>query len=312
MTESDLDRFGPEAAYPTPTLDEASAYCRTLARSHYENFTVASWLLPKRLRRHFHHLYAYCRWADDLADESGSPEAGMALLDWWERELDGCFAGQARHPVFVALAETIREFEIPRAPLADLLIAFRQDQSVTEYETFDQLLGYCRNSANPVGRLVLYLGRCPEPSLVELSDSICTGLQLANFWQDVARDWTKGRVYLPREDRQKFGYSDAALSSHEFNDAFRELLAFQVDRAEQFLTRGRLLVEMVPRELRIDVELFVRGGLEILSAIRREDCNVWLHRPQLSRWQKAKLLMGAFLEQCLPKSQKRQRPEEAA
>ncbi len=292
---AELAAFGPAADYAAPSLSDASAYCRRLAAAHYENFTVASWLLPRRLRRHFCHVYAYCRWADDLADEAGSPEESFELLQWWESQLDACYAGEARHPVFVALGDTIRTFEIPKTPFADLLIAFRQDQTVREYETIEQLLGYCRYSANPVGRLVLYLGRCHEEENVRLSDAICTGLQLANFWQDVQRDLERGRVYLPRAEREAFGYSSAVLAQREFNRPFQELLRSLVDRAETCLRDGLPLVARVPRELRIDVSLFARGGLAILAAIRREEYNVWRRRPTLSRWTKARLMFDALI-----------------
>ena len=180
-------------------------------RRHYENFTVASRLLPRRLRQHVCNIYAYCRWADDLADEIGDPQRSLALLDWWETQLRDCYDGRAAHPVFIALSETIRKFDIPAEPFLDLLVAFRQDQRVTRYETIDQVLEYCRCSANPVGRLVLYLGRCHTPERARLSDSICTGLQLANFCQDVARDWDRGRIYLPQADCRRFGYDEAVF-----------------------------------------------------------------------------------------------------
>src|SRR6185295_9685602 len=167
-------------------------------------------------------------------------------------QLRACYQGHARHPVFVALAETIREFEIPIDPFADLLVAFRQDQRVSRYETFEDLLGYCRNSANPVGRLVLYLGRCHDEQRGELADSICTGLQLANFWQDVARDYQNGRIYLPQESCRRAGYEEAMFARHEFNSAFRHLLTDEVDRAEGFLRTGEPLVALVTKELRVD------------------------------------------------------------
>src|SRR5262249_37406436 len=195
-----LERYGPESDYATPSLAQARSYCARLARTHYENFTVASLLLPRKLLPHFHAVYAYCRWADDLSDEvDGGPRA-LALLDWWRRELLHCYQRKARHPVMVALDPTIRRFAIPSRPFLDLLKAFEHDQRVKRYESFEQLLGYCRNSANPVGRLVLYLCEVHDEQRGALADSICTGLQLANFWQDVARDYAFGRVYLPAED----------------------------------------------------------------------------------------------------------------
>jgi len=265
---------------------QSRRYCRRLARRHYENFTVASWLLPRRLRQHFANLYAYCRWADDLADETQGPEESLALLDWWEEQLDACYRGRTEHPVFIALADTIARFDIARDPFADLLVAFRQDQRVTRYETFDELIEYCRYSANPVGRLVLWLGGCHDEPRAALSDCVCTGLQLANFWQDVARDWDRQRVYLPQADCHLFGYDEAMFVRRVANDAFRRLLAAQVIEAEGWLRRGLPLVEMVPRWMRLDVALFIHGGLAILEAIRRRDYDVWSRRPVVSKCQK--------------------------
>jgi squalene synthase HpnC len=289
----ELARFGPEPQAADPlSVEESREYCRRLARSHYENFTVASWLLPAELRPHFYHVYAYCRWADDLADETASPQQSLALLDWWERELDACYEGRARHPVFVALGETIDRFAIPKQPFADLLIAFRQDQTVHRYDDFAQLLGYCRNSANPVGRLVLYLARSFDDERAELSDRICTGLQLANFWQDVARDFDRGRIYLPRETFTRFGYDESQFASRACNQAFRDALRCEVDRAEELLRSGLPLVGLMPRRLRGDIWLFAQGGLKILSHIRRLDYDVWSRRPTVSKAEQFALLAG--------------------
>ncbi len=255
---------------------------------------MASLLLPRALRQHFCNVYAYCRWADDLADETDGPAESLGLLDWWESQLRGCYLDDASHPVFVALAETIREFNLPIEPLADLLVAFRQDQRVTRYETFDQLLEYCRCSANPVGRVVLHLARCCDPDRARLSDSICTGLQLANFWQDVARDWQRGRMYLPLADCRRFGYDEAMLARRELNPSFRRLLAAEVAEAETWLRRGLPLVRMVPRAVQVDVSLFVHGGLAILEAIRRQDYDVLSRRPVVGRGGKLRLLMSCW------------------
>jgi len=295
FVEHDLRLYGPAAGVTaTPTLAQARHYCQQLASSHYENFAVASWLLPSVLRPHFHAIYAYCRWSDDLADEVRSDAESLALLDWWESELQACYTGSATHPVFVALRDTIAQYSIPIEPFANLLTAFRQDQNRKRYETFNELLGYCENSANPVGRLVLYLGRCHTPETVALSDSICTGLQLANFWQDVARDYAIGRVYLPQAECRAKGYTEEMFARQEYNAAFRELLGEQVDRAEAMLRAGEPLVGLVPRELRIDIALFIRGGLAILDSIRQIDYNVWQQRPTVGRWQKFKLLLSAW------------------
>ena len=292
---AELQRFGPDAAEARPLSPaRCRRYCRTLARRHYENFTVASWLLPRRLRQHFYNVYAYCRWADDLADETGDPARSLRLLDWWAAELDRCYAGHATHPVFVALAETVRRFDVPQAPFADLLAAFRQDQHVTRYETFDQLLEYCRRSANPVGRIVLHLGECCDAARAELSDQICTGLQLANFWQDVANDWGRGRVYLPQAHCRRFGYDEAMFGRREPNDSFRRLLAAEVDEAEAWLRRGLPLVDLVPPFLKLDVSLFAHGGLAILEAIRRRRFDVWSGRPTLSKFEKLRLTAGCW------------------
>ena len=229
-----LNCTAPGGRWRSPVAGRGAAILRSSARSHYENFTVASWLLPAKLRPHFCNIYAYCRWSDDLADETSGGEASLQLLDWWESQLDDCYRGVATHPVFIALESTIREFEIPSQPFRDLLVAFRQDQNCNRYETFNDLLDYCRNSADPVGRLVLYLGRCHDQPLGELCDSICTGLQLANFWQDVARDFAIGRIYLPLESCRRAGYDEAMFERHEFNSQFRRLLADEVDRAESF------------------------------------------------------------------------------
>jgi squalene synthase HpnC len=295
---AELATYGPCSADDrrAPSLDEARGYCERLAKTHYENFTVASWLLPKDLRPHFHSIYAYCRWADDLADETGGGQSTIGLLEWWEEQLEACYRGEARHPVFVALLPTIEEFAIPIEPFRDLLAAFRQDQYRKRYETFNDLLGYCRKSANPVGRLVLYVGRSATPENFLLSDSICTGLQLANFWQDVARDWDIGRVYLPQESCRAAGYTSEMFERREYNTKFRALLAGEVERAERFLKAGEPLVERVPRELAIDVALFIRGGLAILDAIRKLDYNVWRRRPEVSKLAKLKLLVQAWVE----------------
>jgi squalene synthase HpnC len=286
----DLELYGPHAAEPArPSAGQSRKYCRRLARRHYENFTVASWLLPRGLRQHFSNVYAYCRWADDLADETRGPDESLALLDWWEGQLHACYRGQTAHPVFIALADTIREFQIPPDPFADLLVAFRQDQRVNRYETVEQLLEYCRYSANPVGRLVLYLGRCHDEQRGHLADAVCTGLQLANFYQDVARDWDRDRVYLVQSRCRRFGYDETMFARREANEPFRRLLAAEVSDAEGWLRRGLPLVDMVPTWLRLEVALFIHGGLAILEAIRRQEYDVWTRRPTVSKLQRLRL-----------------------
>lgn len=293
-----LETYGPTSTAAVLSPAEASEYCRRLATTHYENFSVIGRLLPRELRRHVYHIYAYCRWADDLSDEIGDPARSLELLDWWERELRACYADTARpavrHPVFVALEETIREFAIPPQPFLDLLTAFRQDQRQTRYGTFDELVGYCRGSADPVGRLVLYLGRCCDAERAALSDSICTGLQLANFWQDVRRDFAIGRVYIPQEDLARFGVSEEDLTRAPASAKLRALLKFEVDRAEDWLRRGLPLVDLMPRGLAGDVWLFAHGGLKILAKIRRLDYDVMSRRPKVSKLDQAVLLVGCL------------------
>jgi squalene synthase HpnC len=286
----ELERWGPQEAYAPVSRTLAQAYCSRLARSHYENFSVASLFLPRRLLPHFHNVYAYCRWADDLGDETGGGQHALALLRWWRAELLRCYDGTPRHPVMVALQRTIDCFQIPAAPFLGLLRAFEQDQAVKRYDTYPQLLGYCRFSANPVGRLVLYLCRCHDETRGRLADSVCTGLQLANFWQDVARDLDIGRVYLPAEDRQRFGYADADLAARRCTPAFVELMRFEVERARRFLNEGLALVPLMPDQLQADIELFACGGLAILDKIEAAGHDVWRARPVLRRWDKATLL----------------------
>src|SRR6195256_5455050 len=216
----------PEYAIPgtAPSEAEAREYCRRLARSHYENFSVASWFLPKRLRQQFFNVYSYCRISDGLGHEVGDGAASLQLLGEWEAELNACYDGYPRHPVFVALAETVREFEIPKHEFADLLTAFRQDQHIPRYQTFNDLLAYCRYSANPVGHLVLYLCGYKDPQRQQLSDFTCTALQLANFWQDVTVDYAKGRVYLPLEDLRRFGVTEEDIAHSRNTPAFCALM----------------------------------------------------------------------------------------
>jgi squalene synthase HpnC len=284
----------------TPTLEEARAWCRHLAETHYENFHVATWFLPEKLRPHFHSIYAYCRVSDDLGDEVGSKESALALLDFWGRELDACYEGHTRHPVFVALAETIRACSIPKEPFADLLKAFRQDQIVARYASMDDVLGYCRYSANPVGRLVLYA--CGEVSeeKFKLSDATCSALQLANFWQDVLVDWGKDRVYLPQEDMRRFGVSDETIAAGVATHEFRELMRYEVDYARSLFAQGLPLINMVSRDLAIDLDLFSRGGLEILLAVERRNYDVLSARPSISKSSNLALGFRALCAKMFP------------
>ena len=287
----------PEVA---PTLDEARAWCKQLAESHYENFHVASWFLPKDLRPHFHSIYAYCRVSDDLGDEVGDPAQALALLDQWGSELDACYEGRARHPVFVALAETIRECFIPKEPFADLLVAFRRDQIVSRYQTIDDVLSYCRYSANPVGRLVLYVCGESDEENFRLSDLTCTALQLANFWQDVRQDYARGRIYIPKNDMEVFRVSEEQIAEGVCTPEFRGLMRCEVDHARSLFEEGLPLIGRVHRDLALDLDLFSRGGLEILRAIERQGYDVLSARPAISKSRKLALLLRAVSGKLLP------------
>jgi len=282
-----------------PTLAEAREYCARLARTHYENFSVASWFLPKRLRQHFFNVYAYCRISDDLGDEVGDTTASLELLDQWQRELDACYEGAPKHPVFVALAETVRQFEIPKHEFSDLLIAFRQDQTVTRFETFNDVLAYCRYSANPVGHLVLYLCGYRDAERQRLSDFTCTALQLANFWQDVSVDYAKDRIYLPLEDLRRFNVTEDDIARNQNTTTFRSMMKFEVERARDWFRQGLPLISSVDHELAIDLDLFSRGGLEILNAIEKQGYAVLGHRPAISKPRKLALVARAALGKLL-------------
>jgi len=304
LIERGWSALPPEYRIPEtpPTLEEARAWCRHLAQTHYENFHVASWFLPKRLRPHFHAIYAYCRVSDDLGDEVGDRDAALALLDLWGAELDACYRGEARHPVFVALAETIRACDIPKEPFADLLVAFRQDQTVTRFPTMADVLGYCRYSANPVGRIVLYACGYRDDERFALSDKTCTALQLANFWQDVRVDYAKGRVYIPQEDQDRFHVEEASLAARHFTPEFRRLMQYEVDYAWDLFQAGLPLIGKVDAELALDIDLFSRGGMEILRAIRRQRYNVLHERPAISKPRKLGLLLRALTQRAFARS----------
>jgi squalene synthase HpnC len=280
----------PEAA---PSLAEARAYCERMAKSHYENFSVASWFLPAKLRQHFYNVYAYCRISDDLGDEVGNAEQSLELLDLWEAELNACYAGTPRHPVFVALAETVKQCGIPKHEFSDLLIAFRQDQTITRFPTFDHILAYCKYSANPVGHLVLYLCGYSDAERQQLSDCTCTALQLANFWQDVAVDYEKGRIYLPVDSMKRFDVSEDDIAQRRATPQFIELMKFEVQRAREWFARGLPLIQKVDKELAVDLDLFSRGGLEILNAIEKQGYNVLRQRPVISKSRKLLLVARA-------------------
>jgi squalene synthase HpnC len=281
------------------SIERAEQYTRWLATHHYENFIVASVFLPRHLRQHFYNLYAYCRWADDLADEVPDPSTALELLNWWGVELRQCYSGAATHPVFVALAGTIEKFEIPIEPFSDLLTAFRQDQTVRRYTTWDTVIEYCRYSANPVGRLVLYLCGYKDRERQILSDFTCTALQLANFWQDVSRDLDKDRIYIPADLMAAHGVGEPDLFARCFDSRYVSLMRVLLDRTRELFEKGLPLVECVASNVRIDIELFSRGGLAVLDAIESIGYNTLQQRPSLTGATKLKLIGRALGEHAL-------------
>ncbi|MBV9082679.1 MAG: squalene synthase HpnC [Acidobacteriaceae bacterium] len=275
---------------------EALAYTRWLATHHYENFHVVTFLLPKKLHQHFYNVYAFCRWADDLGDEIGDPQESLRLLSWWRGELNAMYEGSASHPVFVALRRTVKEYEIPAEPFDRLIRAFEQDQTVTRYESMQDVFDYCVNSANPVGHLVLYLCGYHDAERQRLSDYTCTALQLANHWQDVTVDLEKDRVYLPLGLLRKHGYSVDDLFALKFDCRFAAAMREAVDAADTLFRSGLPLIGTVSRRLAYDLELFSRGGMKVLEKIRAQRYNVLNRRPRISKAERVALLL-----RCLPR-----------
>ena len=278
------------------SVEEGERYTRWLATHHYENFNVVSWLLPKHLHQHFYNLYAYCRWSDDLGDEVPDRQRALELLDAWESELVLGYSGERgpTHPVLIALRETIRAKDIPQKPFSDLLRAFRQDQRVQRYATWDAVLDYCVYSANPVGRLVLYLCGYRDAERQKLSDYTCTALQLANFWQDVSRDLEKGRIYIPLDVLAAHGLTEADIVERRFSERYVSLMKDLIARTRGLFMAGMPLVRSVEGILRTDIEMFSHGGLAVLDAIERSGYDTLIHRPSISKWKQVRLLSGAL------------------
>jgi squalene synthase HpnC len=283
---------------PAESLD----YTRWLATSHYENFHVVSFLLPKRLHQDFYNVYSFCRWADDLGDEIGDTAESLRLLAWWRGELRRMYEGTASHPVFVALQGTVARTQLPITPFDDLITAFEQDQTVTRYRNFDEVFDYCKYSANPVGRLVLGLCGYQDAPRQELSDATCTALQLANFWQDVTVDWQKDRVYLPLDLLEKHGYEVTGIAERRFDHRFRAVMKEAVEVARALFMKGLPLADRVDRRLAIDLELFSRGGLKVLEKIERQDYNVLAARPAVSKIERVGLLLGALTRRAFSRA----------
>lgn len=281
------------------TAKVAQQYTRWLATHHYENFNVASWLLPKELHQHFYNLYAYCRWADDLGDEVPETVRALQLLNWWETELDACYEGRPSHPVFVALRETILAKDVPKQPFADLLKAFRQDQTVKRYPTWDAMIGYCVYSANPVGRLVLYLCGYRDEERQKLSDATCTALQLANFWQDVSRDLEKSRIYIPLDVAAANGVTEADIVERCFDERYVGLMKDVIGRTRLLFSEGMPLAGKVTGRLSVDLEMFSRGGLAVLDSIEAMGYDTLHQRPAVSKAKQVRLLGRTVLTRLM-------------
>jgi squalene synthase HpnC len=280
----------------------AQEYTRWLATHHYENFNVVSWLLPKDLHQHFYNVYAYCRWADDLGDEVPQKERALELLDWWERELDDCYNGRPSHPVFLALRETVMAKNIPKQPFADLLRAFRQDQNVKRYPTWNSMIGYCVYSANPVGRLVLYLCGYRDEERQAMSDATCTALQLANFWQDVSRDLEKGRLYIPLDIAAAHGLTESDIVERRFDNRYVNLMKDLIARTRALFAQGAPLAKIVSGRLSVDLEMFSRGGVAVLDAIETIGYDTLHNRPAISKAKQVRLLGRSLLAHLVAKT----------
>ena len=273
------------------SLSEAEAFTRKLAVNHYENFIVGSIFLPKEKRQHIYNIYAFARIGDDLADEIADTAESLEALETYEQQLEACYNGDIQAPVFAALSRTIREFEIPIETFRRLLAAFKQDRVKNRYATFDEVLDYCQNSANPVGELFLYIFGYKDKSLLPYSDAICTALQLANFWQDVSRDAAKNRIYIPRGDIERFGVSEEDIFSKHFSENFRTLLQFEVNRTRNLFEKGKKLFHLLGKDILLDVCLFVAGGEAILNKIEMQGYDVLNKRPALSKGEQVRLFM---------------------
>lgn len=273
----------------------AEAITRHLAHSHYENFSVVSVLLPKRLRQDFCNIYAFCRVADDLGDEVHDRAESVRLLQQFREMTKACYAGNASSALFIALSGTIRKYDIPIEPFLNLIEAFEQDQKISRYDTFEQVVDYCRRSADPVGRLVLYLCGYRDERRQLLSDKICTALQLTNFWQDVRRDkLDRDRIYLPADSMKQFGVDEAQIQELRVDQNYRDLIRFEVDRTAQWFDDGQILLPLLGKSVRPQISLFAKGGRAILEAIRRQNYDTLSKRPSLSKWQKGRLIFSAL------------------
>lgn len=281
------------------TLSEAFEYCAQITKNHYENFPVASLAIPKKLRPYICAVYAFARAADDFADEKEFEGERMEKLNEWEKQLRST---KPFHPVFIALSETISKFELPTSLFHDLINAFKMDVEINRYQTFSEVINYCRYSANPVGRIILHIMGYPAPKFMEYSDAICTALQLANFWQDVAVDLLKNRIYIPQEDFTRFRYSESDLFEKTYNEDFGRLMAFQVERTEELFEQGKPLLNKAPGRFGFELRLTWLGGMTILKKIRHLKGNIFKERPVLKKWDAPGIILGALRKKNFDKT----------
>ena len=278
------------------TPADSFEYCEKVAHDHYENFPVASRFIPADKRKYLAAIYAFSRTADDYADEPGYTAAErIESINRWEQRLNDCYNGEASHPIFVALGETVERFQIPLDLFQNLLHAFRSDVTTHRYATFEQVLEYCTYSANPVGRLVLLLFNYRSELMMMHSDNICTALQLTNFWQDVSVDLEKDRLYLPKEDLDQFGVSEDEIFGRLPSTRFRKLISFEVARTERLFREGKPLLQEVGRDLRFELKLTWNGGMNILGKVKSQGFDVFQKRPRLSTLDKMRLFLRTLM-----------------
>jgi squalene synthase HpnC len=279
---------------------DAQHQARQLTETHYENFPVVSRLLPKNLRQDFCNIYMFCRVADDLGDENPDRAEAWRSLEQFKQSTLRMYEGHCETAVFGTLSITVKRHNIPPQPFLDLIDAFQQDQRINRYQTFEQVADYCRHSANPVGRLVLYMCGYRDERRQFLSDYICTALQLTNFWQDVRRDiLDRDRIYLPRESMDQFGVTEEQIHQGRCDENYRRLIRFEVDRCQAMFDEGRPLLALLRPQIRRHIALYGKGGEAILQAIRRQNYDTLSKRPRLSSWQKARLIGTALAAKFL-------------
>ena len=274
-------------------LKKAFQKCEQLARSHYENFHVGTRLLPSNTRHHFYAIYAFCRGVDDIGDEFQGDR--IQMLEQWATQLRLCYQHTPEHPYFIALQKTIQEFKLPQEPFLKLIEANRRDQKKCRYNNFNELLDYCDHSANPVGQIVLTVFDYHNPDLYKLSDFTCTALQLTNFWQDVVRDYQMGRIYIPKQDMDKFGVTNKMIEEKNASPEFKNLMKFEVNRTREFFVKGYELVSRIQNRSKFEIALFTAGGLSVLQDIEQRDYDVLTERPKLSKTLKFRLLLSVYL-----------------